>query len=425
MSAPSAWSDARKALCAATVLLATAASSLMQTFLTVSLPTATAEIGAASWYGWVTGLYLAASTVFIPPWAILSDRIGPRLVHVSGMAIWAAGTITVSLAGSAPLLLGARAIQGIGAAAVVPAGFAAITAVYQKNYGRLIGLMGAVQATVTLAGGPLGGWLGTWFGWRHSLQLVAYLALVPIVLGLFSLPGGTAGDGAVAGGAARFRRLLRSPVVRGAVIQTMLLAAIAFGVSTYLPLLLQSHFQLDLSRTALFATPTLLGVAIGSVVGGLLADSRDTTAIAWLVVLTRLILAWTPFVAAAAIGSALAASGVGIGLPSQLIAVERVGSGGRISGKGNRSDSDDDGSSSDDGSKGASGGNASKAGGIIQGSRNIGGAIGVAVLGLPLQFGVTPEQGAQYAFWIMLAVAVVAGLGCQLNVDRILRHRIH
>lgn len=379
MTAPSTWSSSRKALCATTVLLATAASSLMQTFLTISLPTATAELDATAWYGWVTGLYLAASTIFIPPWAILSDKIGPRLVHVTGMTIWASGTIAVSLAQSTPLLLGARAIQGAGAAAVVPAGFAAITAIYHSNYARLIGLMGAVQATVTLAGGPLGGWLGTSVGWRHSLQLVAAIAAIPIMLGLFTLPNNAASQKQQG---EKPQRILRSPIVRRAIVQTMLLAALAFGVSTYLPLLLQSHFQLDLARTALLATPTLLGVAIGSLIGGLLADKRDTTPIAWIVVLTGLILAWIPFVAAATIGSALAASGVGIGLPSQLITVERI----------------------------ATTAGASKAGGIIQGSRNIGGALGVAILGLPLQLHASPEQGAQYAFAIMLTTAVIASL---------------
>ena len=373
------WGSTRKRLCVSTVLLATAASSLMQTFLTVSLPTMAAELDAIAWYGWVTGIYLATATLFIPPWAILSDRIGPRAVHVAGMAIWALGTWAVSLADSPTWLLVARAGQGIGAAAVVPAGFAAITAVYHDRYGRLIGLMGAVQASVTLAGGPLGGWLGTWIGWRDSLHIVALIATVPILLGLFSLPSAASPPNA-----SQPAQLLRSPPVRRAVAQTILLAVIAFGVSTYLPLLLQSQFQLDLARTGLLATPTLIGVAIGSVVGGILAERRDTTHIAWLTVLSGLLFAWMPLATVTAAGSAIAAAGVGIGLPSQLIAVERI----------------------------ATTAHASKAGGTIQGARNIGGALGVALLGIPLQLGATSATGAQYAFAMMLGLAclVLAGL---------------
>lgn len=386
MSTADGWGSTRKRLCVLTVLLTTAASSLMQTFLTVSLPTVTAELDAIAWYGWVTGIYLATATLFIPPWAILSDRIGPRTVHVAGMTIWALGTWAVSLADSATWLLVARAVQGIGAAAVVPAGFAAITAVYHDRYGRLIGLMGAVQASVTLAGGPLGGWLGTWIGWRDSLHIVALIATTPILLGWFTLPT-TTRQPATRGPA----RLLRSPPVRRAVAQTMLLAIIAFGLSTYLPLLLQSQFQLDLARTAVLATPTLIGVAIGSVIGGILAERRDTTRIAWLIVLAGLLLAWAPFVPAATIGSAIAAAGVGIGLPTQLIAVERI----------------------------ATTAHASKAGGTIQGARNIGGALGVALLGIPLQLGATSEAGARYAFAIML------GLTCLASITGLLVRKRH
>ncbi len=369
------WGKTRKRLCLLTVLLGVIASSLLQTFLTVSLPTITTELDAVAWYGWVNGLYLAAATVAIPPWAVLSDRVGPRVVHITGMALWAFGALAVSFADSAVWLLGARTIQGIGSAAVVPASFAAITVAYRSHYGRLIGLVGAVQATATLAGGPLGGWLGTWFGWRTSMQVVAAVATVPVFIGWFVLPN-KATEPAESGAT----ELLRTPATRRAVAQTMLLAVVAFGVAAYLPLLLNAVFGLDLANTAVFATPTLLGVAVGSAIGGVLSDRRDTTLVAWLIVLAGLVLAWVPSVAAATIGSAIAAAGVGVGLPSQLVAIERV----------------------------ATSTHAAKAAGLIQGSRNIGGALGVALLGLPLQLNVAPAAGAKYAFAAMLALAIVS-----------------
>ncbi len=101
-------------------------------------------------------------------------------------------------------------------------------------------------------------------------------------------------------------------------------------------------------------------------------------------------MASVPFVAAAAVGSALAAAGVGIGLPSQLIAVERI----------------------------ATSAHASKAGGTIQGARNIGGALGVALLGIPLQFGAVPDSGARYAFTIMLTLACIAAVIATLSKER-------
>lgn len=379
------WGSARKGLCVLTVLLSTVASSLMQTFLTVSLPTAATELDAVSWYGWIAGVYLATATLFIPPWAIFSDRLGPRIIHVAGMTTWALGTWAVSLSGSITWLLGARAIQGAGAAAVVPAGFAAITAVYPDRYGRLVGLMGGVQASVILAGGPLGGWLGAYLGWRDSLKIVAAVAALPALLGWFALP-----RIAQQPAAAQPTRLLKSPTIQHAVAQTMLLAAIAFGVSTYLPLLLQHRFHLDLAHTAVLATPTLIGVAAGSVVGGVLSERRDVASVSWLVVVAGLLLACTPFATAATSGSAIASAGVGMGLPAQLALVERA----------------------------ATKAHASKAGGIIQGARNIGGALGVALLGIPLQLGAASELGAKCAFASMLGLAALCLTSTALGARR-------
>ena len=405
------WESIRGRLCVVTVLCGAVVSTLMQNFLTVNLPDASAELGATTWYGWVPGLYLVASTVFIPPWALVSDRRGPRLVFVLGLVTWIAGTVSLSLSTTTALFLASRVLQGIGAAAIVPAGFAAISALYRDRYGRLIGMIGAVQASVVLAGGPLGGWLGAVVGWRSSLQLVALLALVPVALGWFSMPtvtvgraGGGAGresqEGAGEQDDSRWNassrgKLFSLPSVREAAVQTMLLASIAYGVSTYLPLLLHAQFLMDTAAAAALTTPALLGVGIGSAIGGIYADKKDTTRAAWLVVVVGLAVVMLPLGAvlltssetwvtmsslAASLGSAVAAAGVGIGLPSQLVNVERA----------------------------TTAANAASSAGVIQGSRNIGGALGVALFGVPLQANVAAAIGAQAAFVFMLAVALFA-----------------
>lgn len=421
------WESIRGRLCVVTVLCGAVVSTLMQNFLTVNLPDASAELGATTWYGWVPGLYLVASTVFIPPWALVSDRRGPRLVFVLGLVTWIVGTVSLSLSTTTAPFLASQVLQGIGAAAIVPAGFAAISALYRDRYGRLIGMIGAVQASVMLAGGPLGGWLGAVVGWRSSLQLVALLALVPVALGWFSMPtvtvgraGGGAGresqEGAGEQDDSRWNassrgKLFSLPSVREAAVQTMLLASIAYGVSTYLPLLLHAQFLMDTAAAAALTTPALLGVGIGSAIGGIYADKKDTTRAAWLVVVVGLAVVMLPLGAwvlltasgavlltssgawvtmsslAASLGSAVAAAGVGIGLPSQLVNVERA----------------------------TTAANAASSAGVIQGSRNIGGALGVALFGVPLQANVAAAIGAQVAFVFMLAVALIAWIAGLLS----------
>ncbi len=403
-------SSVRARLCVVTVVCGAVVSTLMQNFLTVNLPDASAELGANAWYGWVPGLYLVASTVFIPLWALMGDRRGPRLVFVLGLVTWILGTLALSFSTTTAPFLASRVLQGVGAAAIVPAGFAAISALYRDRYGRLIGMIGAVQASVVLAGGPLGGWLGALIGWRSSLQLVTLLALVPVILGWLSMPTGKVDEVAGAGrglreavgGGNKFRpnersrvKLFSLPRVRCAALQTMLLASVAYGVSTYLPLLLHARFLMDTTAAAALTTPALLGVGIGSAIGGISADKRDTTRIAWLVVVAGLTALMLPLVAAvfspsrilanmspliASIGAAVAAGGVGLGLPSQLVNVERA----------------------------ATVAQSASSAGIVQGSRNIGGALGAALFGFPLQFNIAAGAGAQLAFAFMLVIAVSA-----------------
>lgn len=366
----------RQHLAVITVLLATASASLMQTFLTVSLPTVMVDLNGVPWYSWVSSTYLVAATVTIPPWARLADRTGARLVHVAGMSIWGVSTWAASLADTVPWLLTARVGQGIGAAAVAPAGFAALVSLYPQRYGPLIGLIGATQASTVLAGAPLGGWLAASLGWRSALHLVGSLAVPTVMLGWLSLPQKSCGpaDHLPAG------QLLRSPSARTAITHTLLLAVIGFGVATFLPLLLQTQFQTRQITAAALATPTLVGVAIGSAIGGLLAEKRDTTRTAWIVVVCGLLLTATPHIAGPVVGSALAAIGVGLGLPAQLVRLERV----------------------------TTAQHAATAGGMIQASRNIGGAFGVITLGIPLQTGVTPVVGARAAYAALLVISCFA-----------------
>ncbi len=80
------WGTTRKWLCLATVLLGAVASSLLQTFLTVSLPTITTELDAVAWYGWVNGLYLAAATSAPPPPCRRASPRSPRCIRAATVA---------------------------------------------------------------------------------------------------------------------------------------------------------------------------------------------------------------------------------------------------------------------------------------------------------------------------------------------------
>lgn len=353
----------------------TVVSALMQTFLTISLPVVTTEVGAERWYGWVAGLYLAAATLFVAPLASLTDRWGPRVVYVGSLTVWAVATAGLAAADGTVALLGLRVVQGIGAAGIVPAGMAALAYTHHENFGRMVGAVGAAQAVAMLTGAPLGGWATNMVGWRGSLWAITALSILPLVLAAAVLPTAAGGQGR--GG---LRRVLRTAGAAPVLLKTMALAAMSFGVASYLPLLLGGVYHLDVAMVGLLTAPGLGGVAVGAAIGGAHASKPSTERLTWGAVVAGAGVALVPHPYAATVGGAAVALGVGMGFSRQIVVLERLAP----------SDA------------------AGSVGGLVQAARNIGGAAATLLLGLPMQWGVSAAAGASAAFVAMFVLAVCA-----------------
>ena len=122
---------------------------------------------------WVVSAYTIAFAALILSAGALGDRLGARRVFMWGFIIFTAASLGCALAPSAMLLIAARAIQGIGAAVLVPSSLALLSHAYpdDKERGRAVGIW-AAGASLTLTAGPLaGGSLIALVGWR-SIFLV-------------------------------------------------------------------------------------------------------------------------------------------------------------------------------------------------------------------------------------------------------------
>src|SRR6202790_805207 len=122
---------------------------------------------------WVVSAYTIAFPAFILTSGALGDRIGAKRVFMAGFAIFTAASVGCALAPSAAILIAARAVQGLGAAILVPNSLALLSHAYpdQKQRGRAVGIW-AAGASVALISGPLlGGGLIALVGWR-SIFLV-------------------------------------------------------------------------------------------------------------------------------------------------------------------------------------------------------------------------------------------------------------
>jgi MFS transporter, DHA2 family, methylenomycin A resistance protein len=140
--------------------------------------TALSSIGAALGGGvaelqWVVSAYTIAFAALILSAGALGDRLGARKVFASGFVLFTAASLACALAPSAALLIAARAIQGVGAAILVPNSLALLNHAYpdETERGRAVGIW-AAGASLALTAGPLaGGGLIALVGWR-SIFLV-------------------------------------------------------------------------------------------------------------------------------------------------------------------------------------------------------------------------------------------------------------
>src|ERR1700676_2035123 len=131
---------------------------------------------------WVVSAYTIAFPAFILTSGALGDRLGAKRIFMAGFAVFTAASVACALAPSAAILIAARAIQGLGAAILVPNSLALLSHAYpdEKQRGRAIGIW-AAGASLALISGPLiGGGLIALVGWRS-------IFLVNLPIGLIGL----------------------------------------------------------------------------------------------------------------------------------------------------------------------------------------------------------------------------------------------
>ena len=129
--------------------------------------------GGVSGLQWVVSAYTIAFAAFILTAGALGDRIGAKRVFIAGFAIFTAASVACALAPNAAILIAARAVQGFGAAVLVPNSLALLSHAYpeDKARGRAVAIW-AAGASLALTAGPLvGGGLIALVGWR-SIFLV-------------------------------------------------------------------------------------------------------------------------------------------------------------------------------------------------------------------------------------------------------------
>ena len=138
---------------------------------------------------WTVTAYTLTLASFILLGGALGDRYGRRKVFVVGVAWFAVASLLCGLAPSAPALIGARALQGIGGALLTPGSLAMIQASFAKeDRARAIGAWSGLGGVATAVGPFLGGWLIEVASWRWVFLINVPLAVVVVVVATRHVP---------------------------------------------------------------------------------------------------------------------------------------------------------------------------------------------------------------------------------------------
>jgi len=215
---------ARPGLRLALILVASFMVVLDFTIVNIALPSIERDFSVttsvAQWV--VTGYAIAFSGLLILG-GRAADLLGRRRMFVTGLVVFSLASLAGGLARDPVLLVASRVVQGAGAALVAPAALSLITTSFPAGprRTRAIGLYGSIASVGFVSGQVLGGVLVEWTSWRSVFLVNVPVGLAAAILAPRVIGEGAAGD--VPGG----RRL----DVRGAALITAAVALAVFGIS--------------------------------------------------------------------------------------------------------------------------------------------------------------------------------------------------
>ncbi len=167
-------------------------ASLGTSIANIALPTLSQAFSAPFHdVQWVVVAYLATLTISVVIAGRLGDKYGLKPMHIAGLGLFSLASLFCGLAPNLWFLIGARAIQGVGAAFLTALAMALMRETAgEQRLGRAMGLLGTVSALGTALGPSLGGFLIESFGWRSIFLAQLPLAGVAMALAVTSLPAG-------------------------------------------------------------------------------------------------------------------------------------------------------------------------------------------------------------------------------------------
>lgn len=377
------------------LVLTTVLAALAMSVANVALPQVATDFGVSmATSQWVTLSYLSASTVLIVFIGRLADGWGRRRVLLLGMALFAMASL---IAGAAPgfwALVGARALQGVGAAAMTALPMALVReTVPAHRVGRTMGLLGSSMAAGMALGPALGGSVVAGPGWRAVFILLSPLAVVALLLVARGLPHVPAGHGRAAVAPAGLQVIRESRLLPG-LVMAFLVAFIMMTFTIVPPFYLTRGLGLDNAAMGLvMAVGPLVAILVG-VPAGHLVDRFGPV---------RVTAVGLALLTLASVG--LVAGPVAVGLAGFLVSAVTLTPGNQLFMAANNTEV----------MARAGGQHQGSVAGMLNLARNLGFVIGTPVIGLVYEAAASgaagpagPAAGLQWTFALAAMIGLVA-----------------
>ncbi len=262
------FSAARRRSITAALLLGTFLASLEVMIVTPAVPVMVGELGGAGLYPWVFTAYILAKVPMMPIYGRMSDRAGRRDTYLVGLGIFLLGSVCCALATTMGGLIAARAVQGVGGAALVVLTMTIFGDLYPvAERTKMQGMFSLVWGVSSLLGPLVGGWLTETWSWRAVFWINVLPGLGAAATIAVLVPRAMGRREAVAAGP-EIWALLRVPTQQAVLASGLFIGASLTGVIAYLPVQIQAVQGGNAIDAGLALIPLSIAWTITAIVAG-------------------------------------------------------------------------------------------------------------------------------------------------------------
>jgi MFS family permease len=159
-------------------MLSTGLVAIDSTIVATAVPSIVRDVGGFESFPWLFSAYLLAQAVSVPIYGKLSDMVGRKPIILAGIGLFLLGSILCGIAWTMPALIAFRALQGLGAGAVLPVSITIAGDIYSvEERAKVQGYLASVWAVSSVVGPSLGGIFSSLGIWRGI-----FLVNVPLCL---------------------------------------------------------------------------------------------------------------------------------------------------------------------------------------------------------------------------------------------------